>query len=255
MKKTWVLGMLACLLLGWIAVWRVQAEPKGGPEDSASYRDTRLLLQASAEALGAEATVKLTLKKGGEAAPVSGETGLLVMGRVWSERLGMEPATALAEQQGHAVYRQERTADGCKQTLLLTELTENSSYVIVRAECEDFPVGAADRAADMQQRIDTALAGSFREGAWNVIVQGGLVERTESGAQSALDKSLRLLQAEELERYEDRGTISRSYGSDRLAGFVLSGSRKVHVQAALHSNSEDGSWRLTLGTPVITTEY
>ncbi len=243
------------LLIGYMVMLQAQAKAWPRSAKAAAYEDTRLLLQAAGLALGQTATVRLTLKKSGAVPPAADEAELLEMGRSWSGQLGMEPASSLTGLPGQAVYRQESEAEGCKQTLLLTALQEEASYVIVRIECEQLAAGDAERAVKLQQSVDTALAAVPWEAAWNVIVQGGLKERTESEAVAALERSLGKLAAREVERYRDTGTISRSYRSEALNGYVLSGGEKVHLQAALHVHTQDESWRLTLGTPVITTEY
>jgi len=255
MKKALIFGMLIGLAIICMAALRVQAKSLLSPAEEATYADTRLLLQASAEALGPAASVQLTLKKSGPSAPAADDAELLELGRSWSERLGMEPAASLTDQQGHAVYRQQAETQGCVQTLLLTALSVDSTYLIVRTECEAFPVQDTERAVSLQQRVDAGGQTAGWGGAWNVIVQGGLQERTEDGALAALEKTLHRLDAGEVERYEDRGTISRSYRSGRLNGYVLSGTEKLHVQAALRCDSTDGDWRLTIGAPVVTTEY
>lgn len=248
-------GMMTGLAIVCMAALQVQAKSLHSPADEASYADTRLLLQAAAESLGPAAAVKLTLKKGGPSAPAANDAELLALGRSWSERLGMEPASSLSDQQGHAVYRQQAEAQGCTQTLLLTALNAESTYLIVRAECEGYPLQDTERAVSLQQLADAGLQTAGWNGAWNVVVQGELPERTEDGALAALERTLYKLAAGEVERYEDRGTISRSYRSDRLNGYVLSGTEKLHVQAALRCDSTDGDWRLTIGAPVVTTEY
>lgn len=254
MRKLWMTGLLALAAISGLTVLRVQAAMPA-PDLANAYADTFKLLTTAEQVMGPDAALQLTLKKNGPSLPVSGEAELLAYGQAWSERLGMTPAAALAEQQGHAVYRQEKSEGGCKQTLLLTSLNAGESYAIVKTECEAFPAGHAAGAAALQQQLDAATDGLQWEAAWNVMVQGSLADPTAQGAEASLRAVEKELAAKAQERYEDEGTVSVSYASPKLSEFVWSGDRKIHLQAALRCDSQSGKWRLTLGTPVITIEY
>lgn len=257
MRKFGMMALLALAAIGCLAVLRTQAAlPAAGTAGKAgAYVDTIKLLTTAKQVMDPAATVKLTMKKTGAYLPVSGEADLLADGQLWSERLGMTPAAALTEQQGHAVYRQEGAAGGCKQTLLLTSLNAGEFYAIVKTECETLPAAGAAEAVALQQRLDAAVEGLEWDASWNVMVQGGLADPSAQGAEAALRTVELELAAKAEERYEDRGTVSVSYASPELNEFVWSGDRKLHLQAALRCDSQSGDWRLTLGTPVITTEY
>jgi hypothetical protein len=73
--------------------------------------------------------------------------------------------------------------------------------------------------------------------------------------ESALAAVAQPFLAQPREAYEDAGTYSVSYTSKALAQTVRSGRHNISLQAALHRDSESGSWRLTLGAPIITSEY
>ncbi len=90
---------------------------------------------------------------------------------------------------------------------------------------------------------------------WNINVQGD--------ARIADDpvKELRELAFAELrakpvgETYEDARTHSATYDSPMLRHKLKSGSRFINLQTALHRDSIDNHWRVTLGSPIIAIEF
>lgn len=244
-----MLGFTAVLGL-WI--WSATGSAADG---SGVYADGRLLLKEAAALVKASEPVKLVLKKSGPYRAFSGGEELLRDGNELSRRIGLPQADRLEEQEGERVYRQEaKTPEGCTQTLLLAEIEAGQSFAIVKYECT---LGLADAAAVMahQQELDAKLAGLHFDGRWNVMVQGELARQDEVQPEALLDGVRQAFHAKEAERYTDSGTLSISYSSDILHESVMSGNRTIHLQAALHRDSVNKSWRLTLGTPVITTEY
>ncbi|WP_409342408.1 YwmB family TATA-box binding protein [Paenibacillus sp. MBLB4367] len=115
-----------------------------------------------------------------------------------------------------------------------------------------------DALAAWQRQAAGLLRDSGLKGKWNIAVQGMVSEETlaSGGNADALLKRIgNFFLGKELERYTDSGTLSVTYSSKKLKGSVRSGVYHVSLQAALHKQSENGQWRLTIGTPVITTEY
>lgn len=56
-------------------------------------------------------------------------------------------------------------------------------------------------------------------------------------------------------RYHDDGSASRVFHAPGLHQSVMMRDFDVHLQAAVHRSSEDHTYRITLGTPLITIEY
>lgn len=254
-KAVKTVGLLMMLgILGW---WLLQAERGMAKPEPGTSTDTMLLLQTAEQTMSEDTPVRLVMKKTGPFRPYKSNEDLLRLGQEWSRQLGMPVRSALTEQQGESVYRQERqTAEGCTQTLLLTGLGAGQSYAIVKTECPELPVKEmTEKAAAIQETVNRQLEKLSFEGVWNVMVQGMLGEQSEEGAQEALRNVQGQLQAKAVERYEDTGTVSISYTSDVLHHSVDSGTQKIHLQAAVHRDSLTKAWRFTIGTPVITIEY
>lgn len=222
-----------------------------------TYADSRLLLEQAGQWLDPEQPVRLTLKTSGSYRPLQEDGALLRDGQELSRLLDMPAAETEAQAgvHGERVYRQEQPLPGgCGRTLLLAEIDPGQSYLIVKVECT-LSLRKAGEALAYQRELDERLAAASFVGRWNVIVQGGLAAAETRDAEAVLADVRGAFDAQEAERYADGGTVSVSYTSPRLREFVVSGTNRLHLQVALHRDSVTGSRRLTLGTPVITTEY
>ncbi|CAG7650546.1 hypothetical protein PAESOLCIP111_06104 [Paenibacillus solanacearum] len=257
MRTSWTRTAGILVLLGIIGLWLLQAGHGMAEPGAGAASDTVKLLQTAAQSMSAQTPVRLVLKKTGPYRPYANDEELLRFGQEWSRALGMPALDALTEQQGERVYRQERLmAEGCVQSLLLTSRGEGSSYAIVKTECA--AVQSAEltsKAAFLQDALERQTAKLRFGGIWNVMAQGLLAEQSAEGAQEAFRTIQGQLAAKAVERYEDAGTVSVSYTSDVLSQSVDSGAHRIHLQAAIHRDSLTKAWRLTIGTPVITTEY
>ncbi|WP_281889581.1 YwmB family TATA-box binding protein [Paenibacillus sp. YYML68] len=272
-KRSMMAAVLAMVLV--ISVWAaVQVQASARAEGA--HEDTKKLLAAAREAFGQDAAVRLTLKKTGpiQVNDMEHVGGLLLLGEKWGEQLGLTAAGEGGEQSGHPVYRQSGALTeelrGCMQTLLLTELQPGELYGIVKLECESFPLERSDAVVALQARVDEAMAGLGWQASWNVMIQGeldgrelergqepehGQEHKQEHEAEAILGAVAAKLGGSELERYEDVGTVSVSYGSQELRGYASSGANKLSFQTAQHRDSRTGKSRLTIGAPLITTEY
>ncbi|CAG7651790.1 YwmB family TATA-box binding protein [Paenibacillus allorhizosphaerae] len=241
-------------ILGW---WLLQSERGLARPELGASEDTMLLLKTAEQTMSEDTPIRLVMKKNGPFRPYNSNEDLLRLGQEWSRLLGIPELSALAEQQGEAVYREEwQTIEGCTQTLLLAGLGAGQSYAIVKSECPGLPFKEMKmKAAVIQETVERQLEKIPFEGVWNVMIQGMLREQSGEGAQEALRNVQGQLRAKAVERYEDTGTVSISYTSNVLHHSVDSGSQKIHLQAAVHRDSFTNAWRLTIGTPVITIEY
>jgi len=79
--------------------------------------------------------------------------------------------------------------------------------------------------------------------------------RGEASKGDAAEVIARLAQAEEAERYEDGGTTSVAYYTDRLTASARSGDRAVNLQLAIRLDDVRKLWLVTGGMPLITGEY
>ncbi|MFC0211697.1 YwmB family TATA-box binding protein [Paenibacillus chartarius] len=264
-------GLLAAglLLSGWLQpdAWtaaRVSAQaavgaaapgnPAQGRADAAA--DTAALLAGAREAFAGAPAVTLRycsvdLGPAAAARPA---------GEAAAQRLGLRAAAAAPDgaafrAEGEAALGMEDAPAGAgRVSLLLAGSADgDSSFLIVKLESPAGSPLAADALLEWQRSASRSLAELGFAGAWNAALQGRLAESGEpDAALAAIAGSFR---AKPLESYRDGGTYSVAYGTKLLHRTVRSGSHDIALQAALHQNTTNGEWRLTLGTPLITSEY
>ena len=89
------------------------------------------------------------------------------------------------------------------------------------------------------------------------MVQGNIKQATlsSSNADSIIKLIITNLKGRVLERYTDTNTESIAISSSQIHASAISGKHRLNLQAAIHRDTVSGEWRLTLGTPVITSEY
>ncbi len=253
-RTSWMLGLLAAAIL-LASAWTVQAQ---GMLTSGAYQDAEMLTEQAVQAYDKETPVRVVLKASGPYRSYTEKAKLLGYGQELGGLLGMpKEEYELREQQGETVYRQElETADGCTKTLLLTWWEDAQTFVIVKKECT-ITAAELSKLPVWQQELEHELQTKAQwQPVWNVMVQGELSRQLQRAeAEDVLGRIAAPLAAVEAERYEDRGTVSVSYTSSKLKHSVKSGKKEIHLQVGLHTDSKDGSKRLTLGTPMITTEY
>jgi hypothetical protein len=244
MKKSLLFSFGILLAAGMIAGW-------AKPSDRRS--DAETLLSESKSLFQGERKVTVRFCSFDEGAKTGGE--LLAQGQKVSEALGIPAAQSVEEKDGIPVYRTagETAADASGTvSLLLTGSHDGASgYLIVKletvSETQNMPVQWQRQTAQRLEKLGV-------RGTWNVMVQGGAAgagdqpERFMKAAGAAF-------RAQKLETYSDEGTLSVSFATGMLKDHIRSGAHDVNLQAALHRDSITGQWRLTIGTPIITSEY
>lgn len=249
MKRTASFFLLLTVTV--LCVWGALASGAG------ANRDLERLLPLSLDVI--DGPVRVVVKHISPYKPHAGEAAFLETGRRLSERLGLPPAE-LRSGGDHILYKASGPdSGGIRRTLLWVMFPDGSTELIVSAETPesgDTGTGgeAASRMEEAQTKLSRVLEGMGVTPNWNVIVQGKL--KADYASPDKLNGWLQAeLRAEAVESYDDGRSVSVSYASPLLEASVQSGGRMLNLQAAVHRSSETGESRLTLGTPVITTEY
>jgi len=250
MNKFWLLSMIGMAIVSWIFGWVRHAEASAG-------NDAERLLNAVKPFVRGEARVEFKYT-GSYGDCRGGERALLETGHELSGRLGLSQAAELGASNGHAVYTSENGvfASGAASLTVAQPQGQAACYMVLRLDAS-----AQAAQADMlawQERMTGVLQELGIGGAWNVMVQGEVGADAVSADEQAKQLTaglLNKLDAEALESYADTGTWSVSAVTERLAGGVMSGDRRMNLQAAMHRDSVSGQWRLTVGTPIVTMEY
>ncbi|MGW9125310.1 YwmB family TATA-box binding protein [Paenibacillus chitinolyticus] len=248
-KLLWGIALLAALLL---AGWSAAAKPTAA---DAGRSDLAALLAAADGVLAPDAAV--TLRYAAPLPAAAGDDALAAAGDALAARLSL-PAGAVSRASGHAVYAAGggSAAGGGGLSLQLARLDDGSAFVIARLEAR-----AADGLPALEARrasLEAALQAAGVQADCNVVLQGAAA-RPSAGAAAQADGLQALLAkrlgAAPLERYADGETVSITMSAPKLHASVISGGKRVNLQAAVHTVTESGLQRITIGTPVITTEY
>ncbi|MFF2481757.1 YwmB family TATA-box binding protein [Paenibacillus sp. NPDC058071] len=84
----------------------------------------------------------------------------------------------------------------------------------------------------------------------------GMTSRGLTEYNSASEKLAQRAGASKVDRYDDGGTVSTTYYTEKLYVSVEAGKgKKANLQAAVHRDSETGQLRLIAGVPLITGDY
>ncbi|MVO99824.1 YwmB family TATA-box binding protein [Paenibacillus lutrae] len=245
----WGFALIAALLLaGW------SAAGQRNPADDGGRNDLAALLAAADGLLAQDASV--TLRYAAPIAVPGSDDALAAAGGQLAGSLGL-PAGTLSRETGHPVYAATAPlASGGRLSLQLARLDDGSSFIIARLE-ERAEAGLTALTAHLQTVRDALAAAGVHADA-NIVLQGDASDPRADAQAQAQQLQAHLsgrLGTLELERYADGDTVSTTMSSSRLQAYVQSGRHRVNLQAAVHTDSETGRNRITIGTPVITTSY
>lgn len=157
---------------------------------------------------------------------------------------------------GGRVYRSDATSSHVRISVRVAASEDQSSrFVIVRLDTDNHM--DRDTLLEWQICIGRTLEELGIPVEWNVVVQGVLegVSQTGDLKQTLLLNAASAFDAVARERYTDDRTLSVSFDAPSLRQSVQSGGRRISLQMALHRVSTTGEQRLTIGAPLITTEY
>jgi hypothetical protein len=105
----------------------------------------------------------------------------------------------------------------------------------------------------LQNQWTAELQGIGLRARWNVMIQGKATDST-SPSQS-LQLLADSLQAQELARYQDAGSLSISYHSPMIRESEIESKEPMNLQIAVHLNSITYQPHITIATPAISIEY
>ncbi|NBI30105.1 YwmB family TATA-box binding protein [Chengkuizengella marina] len=174
------------------------------------------------------------------------------LGNLLMDELQMPLGESLIEL-NHLVYISKVEIDkGTNLSVRLTGMNnDKSTYLTIILESNNQSLNYLSMT---KMNIESALQKLDIKVNWNLMIQG---KYTNSGSEfQKLWKQLDdVLQLNEIETYTDQRTISTSYYSPALNTKIVSGSNSMNLQVALHQNSLNEEWQLTIGSPIITIEY
>ncbi|NDI35166.1 YwmB family TATA-box binding protein [Chengkuizengella sediminis] len=129
---------------------------------------------------------------------------------------------------------------------------DKSTYLTITLESNH---QSLDSLSMTKTKIEATLEKLNMKVNWNSMIQGKYTNANEVDFLKLWEQLNNALQLNEIETYTDKRTISNSYYSPNLNTKILSGSNPMNLQVALHQNSLNDEWQLTIGSPIITMEY
>ncbi|MFC5450923.1 YwmB family TATA-box binding protein [Paenibacillus aestuarii] len=250
MHKFWLLSMLWVSITSVIFGWVHGADAKG-------EQDAQQIISVIQPYMSYEK--HFTYKYVGYYSTCNGsEDRILQVGQQLSHAFGLPLGQDLNQEGNHSVYsvKTEIMPDATAALTVASPEAQSACYMVLRLDASQ-EVQLTDLLKWQEQ-----AGGQFSKlgigGEWNVMVQGYVPQQALVGLDDAatyLENVGHALNGEIVERYHDDHTISLSLASDKFHAYVNSGGQTVNVQMALHQDSTSGMWRLTVGTPVITSEY
>ncbi|MEB3102317.1 YwmB family TATA-box binding protein [Ferviditalea candida] len=181
----------------------------------------------------------------------------LELGKRTSDLLGLPSGTVQLQEGTHLRYEAVlRSQDGITATLIILGMKEGGpTYLFVKVQGRE--VSSLDPLETLRDRLTAGLRALDLHPQWNTTIQGVL--KAKDGGEAAVRKLWnrlgQKLQASKVESYEDARTSSISYYTPQMKESVRTGSRPMNLQAAVHRVTETNNLRVTLGVPVIVTEY
>lgn len=156
---------------------------------------------------------------------------------------------------GNEVFQATGKLSGISVQLHWAITKEEHSYVRVMLTGE--AAGHTRAMISLKERIQEQMKQAGIPNEWNASIQGYSLQSTNvlEAMEGVEESAAQILSLRMVEEYEDDYTSSRSYQAPSLGNFVESGNTPIHMQLAVHEDSVKKKNRITIGFPVITTEY
>ncbi|MGG3281617.1 YwmB family TATA-box binding protein [Paenibacillus solani] len=232
---------------------RLAIEAFGGLEaGEANESDLALLAALGLEHM--ESSALLTVKIQGELISSLSNDQAKTAAQQLAHTIGLSGVTA-SQLQGNEVFQAEGKLSEISVQFNWAISKRGNSYVRVML------VGEAARntgeMTSLRESIQKQMEEAGIANTWNASIQG--YASTSTDVQATMteveESAAQMLSLRMVEKYEDVGTLSRSYEAPSLGTFVKSGNTPIHMQMAVHEDSVKKRSRITIGFPVITIEY
>jgi hypothetical protein len=254
-KRILEYGLILLLLIGSTAgLISVHAE--------AANQDLELLLPLSEQIMASDKLV--IVKHTGSYRSFNNKESFTRMAREISSQLNLPNdgkfSEGSKEQQDPMVYQVSiEDSNNIAVTLICIGFPNGSSELVVSVEADRLQ--NASSILKVQKQLTEKLTALGLKPNWNIMIQGMEAPVATSAMQEEMG-SLHLpmlsqkLQAQEVGRYEDKGSLSISYYSPQISGNAIAPEKeKMNLQVAVHRNSISQQQRITIGSPAISIEY
>ncbi|PZE19793.1 YwmB family TATA-box binding protein [Paenibacillus xerothermodurans] len=246
-----MLGLLLLAALLTVIATTAWAAPRG----PGTYgQDLAQLLAVSDDIMTNERTV--IIKHTSAYHPFGSKNEFMEMGERISHHFNIaSPHTQLVQNNDHLLYQAELLgADGVQRTILWIGFQDGSSQLTATAKVDH---SEEMRALQQVQNDMTAqLEALDVTPDWCVTIQGA-AKVTDTRQELLFSKLFERLQAAEIGRYQDAGSVSVSYHVPTLSqsNSAIGDADAMNLQVAVHRDSMTLKQRVTIGMPAISIEY
>lgn len=249
MNKTWSVAAVICglcLILINVHYGAAQAAVSEGNDTEASLHNMLTI----SEKLSGEPE-KLTVKWQGDWLTLKEHPEMKV--NELAAQLGL-PNVSILMENGHTVYRSVKRNGTFEVRLNVIEKETGRWYAVVQLD------GTENHMDELQQLHKLCAQRLSAEGiqtTWNAAIRYSV--RTHASVEQLLRTNAKRLGSDmemyAKESYTDSMTQAISYAVPALPLSVRSDDHNIHMQLAVHQDEAEGNMRITVGFPVITTEY
>ncbi|SFF08340.1 TATA-box binding [Paenibacillus algorifonticola] len=89
----------------------------------------------------------------------------------------------------------------------------------------------------------------------NISYDGGITIRGLTEYNNVAERLAQLAAAEQVDRYDDAGTVSESFFTGGLKMSVRTGDKEANMQVAVHKGTDTGKLEVVIGIPLISGDY
>lgn len=194
--------------------------------------------------------------------------------KVLAEGLGWLDGYAEQVHEREVFYAEGETGE-IRGKLAIMLQDEGLYYVVLRLENQT--ITGLGQLAEYGEEYGEMLLKEGVHAQWNAALQGASVDLTDmlaipptlansqGGGHQAVPVTIAFeaiesgvkerLKLRQVESFEDERTISRSYEVEELPIKLQSAGQDIHLQLALHWNTETERYDLSIGSPLLTVEY
>ncbi|MDF2723759.1 MAG: hypothetical protein K0Q59_3434 [Paenibacillus sp.] len=247
-ERVWAVLLLGAIVLG---SWLTYTGTKRNAEDANAGLEKMLAL---ADRLYSS-PYAVVLQHSGPYRTAADDTAFVAMGDGLADALALPKEQLTRDAGGHRLYSTTSTPqssavpeDG-RMTVALSGWEDGMTNVTLRWEAPA-NLDRTKLALWAEEQIDR-LSPTGLQPDWSVTTEGYIGLMSADAVQELRQKISSVYKATVVDSYTDAGSEIVSYLSPLLKQRVRSGSGTVNLQSALRRDSVYGTYRLTLGTPLI----
>jgi|GEM_PF-4985171 len=260
MMRKWMVGCM-CLCLVWLSATMLTGFKQRDGVSTAEHRLAQLWKLS--ESMQAQPT-RWVVKINGEMEFMDGSKSLKGQVEEWSKGLLAGKKIELQMKNGKVIVSASWQVNGSRVNWMAVQREANRFFWVYQIEAKR--VDSTQSEKQLYSEVQATQAKFVRQlndlgldYNWNGTVQGEKERQAKGSAQVTVEQLEQVIAKEvkliQMEKYTDNGTYSASYSAPELGQGIVSGKHELHLQMAVHQISGTDQERVSIGLPLITTEY